>query len=153
MATQIFMKLDGIQGGTQNPDFEEYFDVVSFDMGGSYNFNPATFAATGTYMAHPVSVVIKHDKMLATIFDYWQKRMETEAHIVWVQSEGDASENAIDLTLKKAFIAGVDSSVTDSEGVSIEASTNLTLIFQTFALATASVRGGAGGDMEFEVTG
>ncbi|MEN8130695.1 MAG: type VI secretion system tube protein Hcp [Pseudomonadota bacterium] len=153
MATQIFMELEGIDGGTEDPNFEGYFDVVSFDMGGAYNFNPATFSASGSAVANPVTVVFKHDKMLATIYDYWIKRTKTNAKIVWRQFEEEEATNAIELTLTDTFIVAVNSSVTDSEGTEVEAINSVTLTYKTFNVVTASASGGAGGEMEFNVGG
>ena len=151
MATQIFISIDGIKGGTANSGYADYFDAVTVDMGAGVSYNSATFVKTGSYSVEPVIVTIKHDKMLATIYQYLSQQTTTKVNIVWEQAEGDAKKKAIDLTLNDAYIVGASTGVNDIDGVAVESTSTLTFTYGSFNLVTASARGGDGSDIELTV--
>ena len=153
MATQIFMELEGIDGTTSDPDkdYAGYFDVMSFSMGGEFNFAPSTFTVSGGAVCNPVRVQIKHTKNLASIYQYWQQRTKTKAKLVWRQVENKEATKAIKLVLTDAFIVAVDSSVTDNDGTDVDAVNSLTLTFKTFEIETATAKDGVGGLYTFDI--
>lgn len=151
---QIFMKIDGIEGGTTDPDssYAKNFEVETVSFGGSYNIDSKSFVPTGGKIVEPITVTIKHDKNLGSLYEFFKKGRKDAfgVELVWRIDEASAVQG-LKLTLKDALIAAINTNVTDTAGTTVDVVTTLTFVFKSVKIEATDDLGTGGGEGEIEV--
>jgi len=151
MAGQIYVKLDGIAGESEDREHADFFDAESFDFGGSQNLDPGTFQSTGRVNYDTAMFTVKHDKQLATLFQYMNENKLVETVTVhWRQVVEEGDVLAIDMELRKAKVVSVHSSLEDQPGSAMNSMFTVGLIYAEYTITTASAAGD-GGTTDYEV--
>jgi len=151
MAGQIYAKLDGIDGESEDMGHEGFFDVESFDFGGNQNISGSTGLSTGRVNYDVATFTVKHDKNLAALFQYMNGNTPiSEATIHWRQVVDDDAVLAIDMVLNDVKIISVHTSLQDEDGIGMNTMFTVGISFRKFNLKTASYRG-EGGETEYEI--
>ncbi len=146
MAGQLYVKLDGVDGGSQDDNFDHkdsFFDAESFDFGGSINFDQDAHRATGRTNYDLVTFTLKYDRMLATLFDKMNTRASIDSVIIhWVSTADDGSESKfLDLTLENAKVISVNTSLQDEGGNSLQSLITVSVAYASFTIDTADSHG------------
>lgn len=150
---QIFLKMDGVEGGTTDPDsdYAGNFEVNSVNFGGAFNVDMKTFSPTGDAIANPVTVTINHDKQLGSIYDAWFLQKVQQVEIVWRVKREDAKHKAIEVKLTDAFISEVSTSCDDAAGSEVDVMNTLTFVYKSMEITAMDSGGTAGGTVAMDI--
>ena len=116
MAGALYVKIDGIEGDSEDLDHKGFFDATSFNFSGQSPTDPTTMLPRGNRVYSPFSFTIKHDGNLATLYQYMNKNKDTKVTVQWRVQAKAGKINGIDMELGDARVIGVSTQVQEENG-------------------------------------
>lgn len=116
MAGALYVKIDGIEGDSEDKDHSGFFDATAFSFSGQSPTDPTTMLPRGNRVYSPFSFTIKHDGNLATLYQYMNDNKDTSVTVQWRVQAKTGKINGIDMSLKDARIISLSTQVTEENG-------------------------------------